>query len=670
MRTYGKAVLSGSDLSSGRSGKLRASLATGQAFLWRHGQDLVELVALLAWALFVGKAFLDMDPNWLPWGGEFPMETQSHYVWTLLFRCGTCVFWNGFSGGGSPAFVDLHGAALHPLTVLTTLIWGVVNGGKVTMVICLFLAGLAQWWLAKTLQLGGIARMWSSFLAVAGGHLAGRMQNGLLVMVISLVFSALLIPAILRLTTNPSRRSALVLGVLSAFVLLSGQGYIQAGIVLGVIPAALVYWIDRTSAIGHLLRRLALSALVACLLSAVLWVPLLHFAPNLAKDGDPTLSYSQPLEYLPLNLVIRDQTFYENPSLEKFPAPVLYILYIGWLPVLLALVTISWGGGTRNRRLAFFLIAIFLVFFFGSSTGMRALDAIVPGIAPSIRHPSLIAGIAVPLLLGLAAWGLDLLVHADWLRVHLSLKRIPDFSFNATYLIAVIPLLISIRAAYDWSQKYYWMSPLPSEYPPSLSMLTTDSAEWVAPPFGEYFWYPMTLGRGMKLGNTFRPWHWRDRTAPPFYVEGTRDPAGLSSPYYAETRNDIHWMVYPQNAYATVNLTSGEAVPCAAVSQGGRIDVDCQTTVDGVLVVHENSTRDWHVEVDSHAASLLPGQWLSVPAPAGAHHFSFRYRPWDVWLGLALAVLGIIIVLAGWWAKETRVSPERPADEPGEIHRP
>ena len=623
---------------------------------------------LLVWALFVGRQFLDMNVNMIPWGAEFSMETQSHYGWTLLSRCGTCVFWSGLANGGSPAFVDVNGSILHPLTVLTTLIWGVVNGSKVTMVTCLFLAGVAQWWLAKTLRLGVVARMWSSFMAVVGGHLAGRMQNGMLVLVVSLVFASLLIPAILNLTMKPSRRSALVLGALFALVLLSGQGYIQVGLLLGVLPAALVYWIDKPSAIGHIFRRLLLAGLVTLLLSAVLWVPLLHMAPNLSKDGDPTLSHSQPLEYLPLNLVIRDQTFYDNPTLEKLPAPVLNILYIGWLPVVLAMVTVAWGGSTRNRQMAFFLMAIFLVFFFSSSTGMKALDKVVPGIAPYIRHPSLIAGIAVPLILGLAAWGLDLVLRADWLELRLRMKRMPDLNVNAIYLIALIPVLISLRAAYDFAEKYYWMHSLPAEYPESIPVLTTNSAEWVAPPFGEYLWYPTTLSRGMKLGNTFRPWRWKDRESPPPYVEGTRDSAVLESPDYVATYGGVHWMVHPQNAYAKVLLPSGEQVPCKAVSQGGNIDVDCQTAVDGVLVVTENSTPDWQVKIDSVGASLLPGQWLSVSAPAGPHRFSFRYRPWDVWVGLTLALLGLVVVIAGFLIRDNRPPSEGAAGEPTEAH--
>jgi hypothetical protein len=42
------------------------------------------------------------------------------------------------------------------------------------------------------------------------------------------------------------------------------------------------------------------------------------------------------------------------------------------------------------------------------------------------------------------------------------------------------------------------------------------------------------------------------------------------------------------------------------------------------------------------------GQWLSAEAPAGAHRFAFRYRPWDAPLGLALSAIGCLAALWLW----------------------
>lgn len=127
---------------------IRGRLDRGRARLARwaqvHRTDLAELGLLVLWAMWVGRRFLDMDPSKVPIGNEFGVVTQFHYIWDLLKQCGSCVFWNGMSNGGAPGFVDLHGAVLNPLVVLSTLSLGVINGSKLLLVVSLFLAGLAQ----------------------------------------------------------------------------------------------------------------------------------------------------------------------------------------------------------------------------------------------------------------------------------------------------------------------------------------------------------------------------------------------------------------------------------------------------------------------------------------------------------------------------------------------
>ncbi len=44
-----------------------------------------------------------------------------------------------------------------------------MSGGKVAAVLSLAVAGLAQWWIARTLGVGRVARVWTSLVAVAGG---------------------------------------------------------------------------------------------------------------------------------------------------------------------------------------------------------------------------------------------------------------------------------------------------------------------------------------------------------------------------------------------------------------------------------------------------------------------------------------------------------------------
>jgi uncharacterized membrane protein YfhO len=113
---------------------------------------------------------------------------------------------------------------------------------------------------------------------------------------------------------------------------------------------------------------------------------------------------------------------------------------------------------------------------------------------------------------------------------------------------------------------------------------------------------------------------------------------------------DITVFVYPENEYALVEA-DGNFIPCVAQAHGGNIDVSCNTSQSGVLIVHENSWDGWYASVDGQPTQLLDNNnWLSVAAPAGQHTFSFRYRPWDVWVGLLVTVIGIILAVV-WWRR-------------------
>jgi hypothetical protein len=110
----------------------------------------------------------------------------------------------------------------------------------------------------------------------------------------------------------------------------------------------------------------------------------------------------------------------------------------------------------------------------------------------------------------------------------------------------------------------------------------------------------------------------------------------------------LNIVAHPENEYALVE-TSGGLVPCRAQAQGGDIDVDCQTAAPGQLTVRENFFSGWSVRRDGAAAALGAGPWLTVQAPAGEHHYTFRYRPWDAPLGILLSLAGLALAVWLWF---------------------
>ena len=455
----------------------------------------LEVALILLWAMWIGRVYLNFDPNVWPFGREFGMALHAQLPWSLLTECGDCVLWNGFVNGGYPASVSLHGTFLHPLTIASTLLFGAVNGAKIIILFSLAIAGCAQWWIAKTLGLGRVARVWSAFLAAAGGHLAVKMELGLFPLVFSLASASLVIAVGLQLALTHERRTAVWLGVTTALAVLSGQGYVQLGLLLGPLLSLLVFLIGKKESLISLRKEFAIAALVAVLLAGVFWVPLLHFWSSFGKDVDPTFKSAQAIEYIPLNLVIRDADFFWSEVLGKVPYPYLYGGYIGWWPVLFAILAFRLVPRSGTRTLIFFLLSIGATFLAASGLTFQALAEFLPELAYGVRNPSLIAGLAVPPILGLAAWGLDRLLSWDWPRVSLTPSggqaTKPSLSVRLSWLVLIIPLAWSVRSVADFSQQWLNTTTVPEGQRELVQAMATEGAQWVAPPFGEHFWAPL-----------------------------------------------------------------------------------------------------------------------------------------------------------------------------------
>jgi uncharacterized membrane protein YfhO len=62
----------------------------------------------------------------------------------------------------------------------------------------------------------------------------------------------------------------------------------------------------------------------------------------------------------------------------------------------------------------------------------------------------------------------------------------------------------------------------------------------------------------------------------------------------------------------------------------------------------EHYWTGWKAWQDGKNFSLTPAEWLTVETKAGAHGYSFRYRPWDVWVGITLTLSGIAGCIFFW----------------------
>jgi hypothetical protein len=179
------------------------------------GLTVVELVLITVWAMYVMRPYLNLDPSIYAGTAEASSSIQSHHMWDRAKECGLCALWHASHQGGSPALGNPGGHVLNPLVVVTSLGWGVVNGGKVLGLTGVILLAFAQWWLARVLGLGLVARLWSAGLAVVAGHLGPRLDMGP-VMASAAAYCALVWPALIALNQRPTYRRAVLLGAMLA----------------------------------------------------------------------------------------------------------------------------------------------------------------------------------------------------------------------------------------------------------------------------------------------------------------------------------------------------------------------------------------------------------------------------------------------------------------------
>lgn len=623
----------------------------------RHGWgSIVEIGLIGIWALLVAHAYLNLDPNMIPVGTEFGQQTQTNHLWTQFQHCGWCALWNGSEQGGIPSLVDVHGSMLYPTVAVATLLAGVVNGVKISILLSLWLAGVGQWWIAKELKLGALARLYSAGIAVAGGHLAAKMDTANYQFIISTAAATLFIGGLVHLLAVGGRRAAVLLGILLAGFILSGQGYLQLGMI-GLLPTALFLVAENRREHRRLWLDAVIALVVGVLLAAPLLVPFAHFAPLFGKEMDPgTFGAAQPLEYLPLNLVISDPVYLRTQTLGKLPWPWPYALFIGWIPLILAAFGLSNMSKTRSAAAWFFGSGTVVAFVLASGILPRAVAKYLPSTAASslvdgLRFPSVIAALAIPLILGLSAWGLDHVWSAavHWPKLALTAAtstRLQQWQLPLQWVLT-IPLIYSLSSVYRFAAIWYQAQPQSDVVNQVVAALKTNHLEWVSPPFGIFAFIEPAVGAGLKLSPGFLDVRWKGAQIPPPVLIATSGDAPQNASGQLSTVGGVTIYRVP-GEYAAVNSPAGEEA-CTATGSGGQIAVTCETSEAGQLTVQENQWSGWRAWIDGKPVALLGDDWLAVQAPAGHHVFEFRYLPWDVPLGLALCILGIGLSLWLWW---------------------
>jgi hypothetical protein len=271
-------------------------------------KTVFEWVLLAGWTIFLLQNYLTLDSAVSPEGREYFISIYAHLTWEDFKECGSCAMWYGHAKGGHPAFADPHESMLHPVVVVATLLLGTINGAKIALVALFFLGGIAQWWLARVMGLGVMARLWAGAMAITAGSLAGKMNHGIFALVTSAVSAAFLLPALILLCRRGTRRNAAVLGLVVGLLLLSGQAYLQIASIF-LSPLVLILTVGGKFPAKLLVRRFGLACVIALLTASPLLVPLFRFWSYFAKFQLSSFDAVQPSKYALLNLAEDDYNY-------------------------------------------------------------------------------------------------------------------------------------------------------------------------------------------------------------------------------------------------------------------------------------------------------------------------------------------------------------------------
>ena len=602
----------------------------------------LEILVIIIWALWVGRSYLVLDPNLALGSGndDYLISVYPYFPLTRLLNCGDCVLWNGLLNGGSPPSAIRSAHCCIRSWRLSS--WSLeFNGIKVGMLATLIMGGIALLWLAKVL-------IRSNSLPLdrndggGRGNLAGPLYSGDVGIVFSVAATGLVIPPALTLALYGRRRDAIIFGLVLAQALLSGQGYVQLALVLCVLPVLLIFVFDTHLKPSPVWKEFLVGLVIALLVAAVFLLPAFTLASRLVKPTDP--QSSQPLEYLPINLVIRDPNFFLSTDLQKLASPNLYQDYIGWIPIILAIV--AWRLIPRRmlRVYLFFITGIFLIYVLGSSGLANWISSNLPNILSDARNPTFGIGLAVTLILGLGAWGLDLILKLDWPSLELASTTKILFRFDSRILLLLV-LCWSLFSVYQYNDQFHFTVPEPTDIVRAANSISPSPAQWVSTIYDDWAFTAAAIARNVKITNGYRIWDLQDRPYPSHVLGGGTDPNMQADPHYSYSVENIYFITHPENQYASIETETAK-VPCTAKADGGHIDVHCESGQAGISGGSGKCSSRLGGVADNKKIAMLPGQWLSVEALAGDHTYEFRYHPWDVPVGALLSLIGL--GLAAW----------------------
>lgn len=555
---------------------------------------------------------------------------------------------------------DPFGSFMHPLSMLLSLVYGVVAGASLIQSSAFLLVGIASWWIAYNLQVTRLARIWLAIASMLGGHIVCRLELGSLGMPLSLASLWLSYAALLHYWIAPTRLRAILFGVCLGGLLTAGQVYYQYFFVLSIGILAMYGW--RT---GVLVHRVAMRSdlLVSIAIGLLIAAPLLlNSSMTLGiytKESELDMKYAAPFSTQVLNFLLPKAAYARIEGLNPAPFPWAYATYIGFLPLI---GTALFFRSIRNppHRIAANIAGCAGLLAMLMATGLfsKLLIALnlsmVTTLASGFRWVAIYNGVSGLVILFLCGLG----IHA-FVAGHVPLPSSVTALFEKIQRYTIIDtriVLAGVFALYNVLGLYDFASPLIRSLPVSSPTSRQVIADMATLPQGylempDWMFLP-AMEAGIKNPRYVSSIAVKGHSFPPanyFLTQKVPESPTTQLRAYADNwlllRNDV-----PDSAYAAIQTHSGATIPCRHRGDGGDITVECEADEAGILRVHEFALDGWMVTSSDGTTSPVPiGDWLTVATPAGGTTYRFTYTPWYAWVGVWLIPTSWFVVFVLLW---------------------
>lgn len=644
------------------------------------------LIVLIAYT-YSGKLLLNFDANKLQQTGEHNESATLPLLAEIgLRRYGEIPLWNPYMLTGFPHVGDFLGHFWNPVSTIPVMIWGGINGMKVSIFLSFIVAGLGQWLFAYVLRLRPAFRLWSAILFMISGGLAMLWRVGWY----ELLVGAAWFPWCFALYVHAvERRTWLAIFFASGaifMVISTGGGYYPIYL-LGCTAALFVVMFLRAVPAERfaVLRTSALVVLASAALCAVILLPYLDGYRYSGRDVSPDKlqNASQPIQYALINYVVHTTDWFNESVLGT--AGGWNWFYIGWLPVAaLAMIPLAFSQSRRHRwpiLISGILFLVVVMWFSNQFSPFKKIYEWIPFLY-NLRFPNRLLIIAASPLLILAALALEHTYRLSkiWVK-NLKLVYAPSGKkpnvFSAHYIVTllwILGLISTTMAVYKTNKGFTFADQ-------NLSTKSFAALRWLKEYDKSLYyvnigggviywdWTPAAYSLEMPVINFLYSRHLRtqeqQRAEGSPFIAQAKYQISLADQPVAENAEQIRefdgimvwripyvlpyaFSVQPQmiQDYSTVTVDHVNAINVRLNGTNQVIAKGAPNQEGDVLVVLMSYYPGWKLLIDGKPAQLTPyNGYLGAKMLPGEHSYVFYFLPTQFIVGASISALTLGLML-------------------------